>query len=98
MTLTIQDIISHSKEHSPLGGKRTVYETDDHIISIVGGRQGLYGNFVDDFELAILDSKTKDFLTQNFVQGINDHVSPYTPSSKLLEIIKPLLENGFRVL
>lgn len=98
MTLTIQDIISHSKEHSPLGGKRTVFETDDYIISIVGGRQGLYGDFVDDFELAILDSKTKEFMTQNFVEGINDHVSPYTTGIKLLEIIRPLLENGFRVL
>lgn len=98
MKLRIEDIINYSTEHSPLGGRRTLLETDQFLISIVGGRQGLYGDFVNDFELAIMDLNTKEFLTQNFIQDINDDVSAYTPGPKLLEAIDPLLENGFRVL
>ena len=98
MKITKNDIISYSQEHSPLGGKRTTLETEDLLISIVGGRNGLYGDFVNDFELAIFELETKSFVTRNYIQELNDDVAGYLNGDELLEIINPLLEKGFRVI
>jgi hypothetical protein len=97
MKLNKEILISFAKEHSPLGGKRVTLETENLLISIVGGRQGLYGDFNETFELAIIDNKTKSFLTKNYVPDTNDDVVGYMSIEDLLEVVNPLIENGFRV-
>jgi hypothetical protein len=98
MKLNKEIIISFAKEHSPLGGKRTTLETSNLLISIVGGRQGLYGDFNETFELAIMDNQTKSFITKQFVPDANDDVIGYMSIEDLLEVVNPLIERGFRVI
>jgi|688.fasta_scaffold607451_2 hypothetical protein len=98
MKLNKEIIISFATEHSPLGGKRTTFETDNLLISIVGGRPGLYGDFDETFELAIMDNKTRSFVTKDYVPDVNDDVVGYMSIDDLLEVVNPLIENGFRVI
>lgn len=98
--ITIQDIKGWAKPHSgALGGLRTHLVGEQLEISIVGGRQGLYGDFVEDFELAIIDRKTRDFVTRFFVEGINDDVLGYANSELIEEIVNRLFsKNSFQVI
>ena len=66
--LTAKHIIKNSEPHptaSMRGGDARTYreEIGDYILSIVGGGQGLYGNFKNTFEVALIDSTTGDFVT-----------------------------------
>jgi len=83
--LTIEDIISMAKPHN-IGGKRTVIENKRFILSIVGGCQGLYGDFENDFEIAIIDRKTGDFVTTLFEPTATDDVMPYTEANVVVRI------------
>ena len=83
--LTIEDIISMAKPHN-IGGKRTVIENKRFILSIVGGCQGLYGDFVDDFEVAIIDKRNGDFVTTLFEPTATDDVMPYTKAEVVVRI------------
>ena len=77
--ITIQDVVSLAVER-PDGGKQTIIEANDFIISIVGGRQGLYGDFINDFEIALIDKDTREFITRKFFPESNDEVIPWTSS------------------
>ena len=59
--ITVENIIEWAKPHPLDGGKMTRLYNEEIEFSIVGGRSGLYGDFVDDFEVAVLDRKTGDF-------------------------------------
>ena len=66
--LTAERIIKNSKKHptaSIRNGDARIYreEIGDYILSIVGGGQGLYGDFKNTFEVALIDSITGDFVT-----------------------------------
>jgi hypothetical protein len=66
--LTAEHIIKNSEPHptaSMRGGDARTYreEIGDYILSIVGGGQGLYGDFKNTFEVALIDSTTGDFVT-----------------------------------
>lgn len=82
---TIEDIISMSKPHNN-GGRRTVIETDRFVLSIVGGCSGLYGDFKEDFEVAIIDKKTHEFVTTMFEPEATDDIMPYVPAKRVVEI------------
>ena len=53
---TIEDIIKDSVPH-PLvdDARQTIYLTPSLKISIVGGGRGLYGDFDETFEIAIIE-------------------------------------------
>ena len=95
---TLEQLHGWSKPHGIDDGKRVVLENDNLILSIVGGRPGLYGDFEKDFEIAILDKSTDEFITKMFVTS-NDDVLAYQDIEKVSEIIEMLFsKTGFRVL
>lgn len=71
--LTIEHIIKNSKPHptSLMGGeyksaRQYVEQVGDYTLSIVGGGQGLYGNFKNSFEVALIDNVNGDFVTGKY--------------------------------
>ncbi len=79
-------------------GARQTYMTDGKIgLSIVGGAQGLYGDFKDDFEIAIMDSETGDFVTKYYLPEANDDVVGYLSSEALTSLANTLFPKGFQV-
>ena len=75
--LTAEHIRKISKPHptaSMRGGDARMYreEIGDYILSIVGGGQGLYGDFVNTFEVALIDATTGDFVTGVYSQRGDD--------------------------
>lgn len=68
---TWKDIFKNSKEHPVGGGGRcSNFLFSKYRVSVVGGRQGLYGNFFDTFELAIIDEDTREFVTGELLNGV----------------------------
>ena len=63
---TIQDIIKFSKPHpgSMENARQTVLTDGKILLSIVGGAKGLYGDFENDFELAIMEVGERNFVTK----------------------------------
>ena len=75
--LTAEHIIKNSEPHptaSMRGGDARTYreEIGDYILSIVGGGQGLYGDFINSFEVALIDSTTGDFVTGAYTRRGDD--------------------------
>lgn len=83
--ITIQEIIDRSVPHL-IDGRRTTIETDRFVLSIVGGARGLYGDFKEDFEVAIIDKNTKEFVTKMFEPDATDDVMGYIPADRVVEI------------
>ncbi len=73
--ITIDYIKKHSQPHDVSGGRRINLYNDKYILSIVGGAQGLYGDFEEDFEIAIIDPTTKDFSDSDFLLAMGDPVA-----------------------
>ena len=97
--ITVQNIIEWSRPHpNQVEGARMLRVYNDEIeASIVGGCQGLYGDFVEDFELAIFDSKSNEFITRFFFPEKDDDVVGYLEGEKLVEFLNNLFRNGFQV-
>lgn len=97
---TIEEIILLAKPHpNQIPGARQVMVTDGKIIlSIVGGAKGLYGDFVDDFELAILDSDSKEFVTKYYFSETGDDVMGYQGRAEVEKIFNLLFKNDFQVI
>lgn len=97
--ITIDDIISNSQEHylyGNNGGKVTLFTNNKIMVSIVGGSYGLYGDFEDDFEVAIIDKKSGEFVTSFFLPDQKDVVE-YMKSDELVDLLNKLFHNGFQV-
>ena len=97
--ITIKEIISNSKPHpnGMFGARQTVMTDDRVILSIVGGAQGLYGDFIEEFEIAIIDAETRNFVTKYYVPESSDDVLAYVNSDKVEEIANSIFKNGFQV-
>jgi len=97
MKIKIEDVVKWAKPHPVGGGKQTRIKSKNYTISIVGGRQGLYGDFENDFELAIFDGKN-NFVTKYFKQS-SDDVLAYLPAEEVEEIVDMVVgESDFQVL
>jgi hypothetical protein len=95
--ITIEEIKKLAKPH-PHRGKMVRLENDNYFLSIVGGDSGLYGDFIEDFEIAIIDKKTDDFVTKFFFPDISDDVMAYMPAEIVEEAAELLFgKTGFRV-
>jgi len=75
--LTVEHIIKKSRPHPTAemrAGDARMYreEIGDYILSIVGGGQGLYGDFKNTFEVALIDSTTGDFVTGAYTRRGDD--------------------------
>jgi hypothetical protein len=95
--ITVENIIEWSKPHPLEGGKMTRIHNDEIEFSIVGGRSGLYGDFENDFEVAILDRKTGDFRTRFFKPELTDDVIGYMPKDEVVEFLNQILGKSFQV-
>ena len=97
MKIKIQNIIEWAKTQPISGGKQTRIQSRNYTISIVGGRQGLYGDFENDFEVAVMDSK-KNFVTKYFKNN-GEEVLAYATASEVEEIVDMVVgESDFQVL
>lgn len=91
--ITIEQIKEMAKPHA-LGGKRTLIEGKRFLLSVVGGTQGLYGDFIEDFEVAIIDKKTNEFVTKLFEPEATDDVMGYVNADKVVEIANYLMKKN----
>jgi hypothetical protein len=97
--ITIENIIESSKPHPNPPGRHTRLSNGIVEVSIVGGSRGLYGDFKNTFEVAIFDSKTREFKTKTFFPENNDDVISYIDPSKLVELVnKIFIDDNFQVL
>lgn len=96
--ITLEKIIEWSKPHQINGGRMTRIYNDEIDASIVGGVSGLYGDFKNDFEVAILDKKNGEFVTKYFYPEGNDDVIGYMDGEKLVEFLNMIFIKGFQVL
>lgn len=97
--ITVQDIIHWSKPHHVPDARCTILGNGHVIVSIVGGAKGLYGDFNETFEVAILDKETKDFLTNIYHESKSgDDVAPYLNRDELERLVNKVLPNNFQVL
>jgi S-ribosylhomocysteine lyase LuxS involved in autoinducer biosynthesis len=85
---TIDDIIN-SKVNHPLGGYQSVLKVGEYEVSVVGGRQTNYGDFINTFELAIFD-KNKNFVTKNLVASAEHDVVGWLDKEELIDIINQI--------
>ena len=95
--ITIKDIIEWAKPHPLDGGKMTRLYNDEIEFSIVGGRSGLYGDFENNFEVAIIDKKSGDFITKFFYPEGSDDVIGYMKLEDVEKLVNQVLGKGFQV-
>lgn len=85
---TINDIMGLKIKH-PFGGYQSVIKVGEYEVSVVGGRQSTYGDFINTFELAIFD-KHNNFVTKNFVPSSNSDVVGWLDKEELMDIINQI--------
>jgi hypothetical protein len=91
--ITIQDIIDYSKEHYFFTEGRITRIGNKNIeFSIVGGARGLYGDFINDFEVAIIDNESGGFVTKFFCYDSLDDVIPWMKKEDLETLVNQLLK------
>ena len=95
--ITTENIIEWSKPHPLDGGKMTRIHNDEIEFSIVGGRSGLYGDFENDFEVAVIDRKNGEFVTRFFKPELSDDVIGYMKKEELEEFVNQIFKKGFQV-
>jgi hypothetical protein len=92
--ITIEKIKKWSKEHPSGGGRMTNIFNRKYELSIVGGRQGLYGDFEKTFEIAVFDSKDRRFITKFFFPESGDDVLGYMSGEDLEDFTNVLFRNN----
>ena len=85
---TIEDVLDSKVEH-PLGGYQSTIQVGEYSVSVVGGRVGLYGDFINTFELAIFNKK-RDFVTKDLVSSADDDVIGWLDKEELMDIINQI--------
>jgi hypothetical protein len=88
MMETIEDIIRDKKPH-PFKGYKWSKQYGPWILSIVGGDNSFYGDFNETFEVAIIDSRNRNFVTRRFYGGSDDVLS-YVSREEVLKIVTML--------
>jgi hypothetical protein len=91
--ITIEDIKKWSKEHPNGGGRMTNIFNRKYELSIVGGRDGLYGDFENDFEIAVFSTKSREFVTRFFFPDNPHDVVGHLGSAELEEFVNSMFRN-----
>lgn len=89
MPFTWKDIFLKAEKHAIDGAMQTYLKVGKYYVSIVGGSVHTYGNFFDDFEVAIFNKKHY-FVTNKFVPNIG---SNSVAKNKTLEEVIELLNS-----
>ena len=99
--ITIEDIKKWSKPH-PLanvislkdrrGGRVSRFGNKEIEFSIVGGGQGLYGDFETTFEVAIFDRKSNDFVTRFFYPEGSDDVIGWMNADEVETLVNSVIK------
>jgi hypothetical protein len=93
--LTKEYIIQNSKPHSlalsGVGGykhaRQFIENIGDYTLSIVGGASGLYGNFKNTFEVALIDNTSGEFVTGKYSNNIkSDDVMGHATIDEINEL------------
>jgi hypothetical protein len=96
--ITVENIIEWSKPHPFINGRITRISNKHIEFSIVGGGKGLYGDFVNDFEMAIFDKETNQFITKFFYPEATNDVIPYMSKEEMVKLTnKVIRSNDFQV-
>lgn len=84
--LTADFIIRNSRRH-PMGreGRMFTMEIGNYMISIVGGGRGLYGDFENNFEVALMERESGKFVTSFFTKR-GDDVLPYATIDEINDL------------
>jgi hypothetical protein len=92
--ITIDDIKKWAKPHptTKFTGKGTRFGNHKVEFSIVGGDTGLYGDFVDTFEVAIFDVQTRDFITRFFYPDASDDVIGWMKSEEVEKLVNSVIK------
>lgn len=93
--ITFEDILKKSEPHLINGGRRVRYETPNIIISIVGGGGGLYGDFDETFEVALIDKKSGDFISDTLYPEYSDsmgEIMPHITREQMLKVVNELMK------
>jgi hypothetical protein len=92
--ITIKDIINFSKPHPVMKGGRVTRIGNNNVeFSIVGGARGLYGDFINDFEVAIFDKENGEFVTKFFYPEATDDVIGYMSAKSVESLINKVLKD-----
>jgi hypothetical protein len=92
--ITVKNIIDWSKPHPVVPMGRAVRIGNDKIeFSIVGGASGVYGDFVNDFEVAIRDKENGEFITRFFYPEGNDDVIGYMSGEDLEMLVNKVIKD-----
>ena len=85
---TIEDIMKLKIKHS-LGGYQSRLKVGEYEVSVIGGRERNYGDFVNTFELAIFD-KDNNFVTKKLVASAEHDVVGWLDKEELMDIINQI--------
>jgi hypothetical protein len=92
--ITIKDIIELSKPHVIGNGGRMIRIGNDKVeFSIVGGASGLYGDFINNFEMAIFDTESGEFVTKFFYPEAGNDVVGYMSGEDLETLLNKVLKD-----
>jgi hypothetical protein len=85
--LTPEILMSEAKVH-PLGkGYQYTENIGDYTLSIVGGTNGLYGDFINDYEVALIDNTDGRFVTGFYgPKGETDGVMSYATIDEINQL------------
>jgi hypothetical protein len=86
--LTHEILIAEAKIHSSyFGGFQFTEKIGDYTLSIVGGNSGLYGDFINDYEVALIDNTDGRFVTGLYgPRGESDGVMAYANIEEINEL------------
>lgn len=84
--------IQQEKIHHPFRGFKWTHLYEPFFVSIVGGDGAFYGDFIETFEVAVIDIRNNEFVTRRFFGGAED-VLPYQKKDDVINIIR-VFEGG----
>ena len=95
--ITIDDIKKYAKPHPKnkfTGGSvnQCLLCNNKVEFSIVGGDTGLYGDFVDTFEVAIFDVQSRNFVTRFFYPESTSDVIGWMPSEEVEKLVNSVIK------
>jgi hypothetical protein len=95
--ITIKDIKKWAKPHPTtalLGGngKQARFGNGKVEFSIVGGDLGLYGDFKETFEVAILDLESRNFVTRIFYPEVNDDIIGWMTTDDVEKLVNSVIK------
>lgn len=96
--ITVQNIIDWASPHGLGRGMKHLRIGNEHLLfSIVGGGRGLYGDFVNTFEVAVINLDTDRYMTSFFFDTTDDVIGHH-PGEELVKVINQVnSKNDFQV-